>query len=68
MMGKLFKLLKQKDSMDCGPTCLNMVASHYGKRYNIKFLRKNTQIGKDGVNLLGIAQASEKIGQVKTLQ
>lgn len=48
--------------MDCGPTCLYMVASHYGKKHNINFLRENTEIGKDGVNLLGIAQAAEKIG------
>ncbi len=54
--------------MDCGPTCLSMVASHYGRKKEINSLGGSTQIGKDGVNLLGIAQAAKKIGQVKTLQ
>ncbi len=48
--------------MDCGPTCLRMVAKHYRKSIAIEKLRKATQIGKDGVSILGIAQAAESIG------
>ena len=48
--------------MDCGPTCLRMVAKHYGVSYGIQTLRQWSEIGKDGVNLLGIAQAAEQIG------
>lgn len=48
--------------MDCGPTCLRMVAKHYGRSYTVQSLRDKAQIGKDGVSLLGIAEAAEAIG------
>ena len=48
--------------MDCGPTCLRMVAKFYGRNYSPQTLREKTQIGKDGVSLLGIAEAAELIG------
>lgn len=48
--------------MDCGPTCLRMVAKHYGRSYTAQSLREKAQIGKDGVSLLGIAEAAEAIG------
>ena len=48
--------------MDCGPTCLRMVAKHYGKNISLQTLREKAQIGKEGVNLLGISQAAEAIG------
>ena len=57
-----FKVYKQQDSMDCGPTCLRMVAKHYGKSLNIETLRLNAQISNEGVSLLGIAEAAEKVG------
>jgi ATP-binding cassette subfamily B protein len=57
-----FPFFKQHDSMDCGPTCLRMVAKHYGKSIAINFLQQQTQISKEGVSLLGIAEAAEKIG------
>jgi ATP-binding cassette, subfamily B, bacterial len=53
---------KQQYAMDCGPTCLRMVAKHYKKSLNIETIRQHCQIGKDGVNLLGIANAAEAIG------
>ncbi len=59
---KKFPHYKQLDSMDCGPTCLRMVAKYYGSEYSTAQLRELCEIGKDGVNLLGIAQAAERIG------
>jgi ATP-binding cassette subfamily B protein len=44
---------QQHDAMDCGPTCLRMVAKHYGRGLSIQKLREATQIGKEGVSLLG---------------
>jgi ATP-binding cassette, subfamily B, bacterial len=52
----------QLDSADCGPTCLRMVAKHYDREYNAQTLWEYAEIGKDGVNLLGISEAAEKIG------
>ncbi len=48
--------------MDCGPTCLRMIAKHYGKSYSLDFLRQNAHITREGVSLLGISEAAEKIG------
>lgn len=48
--------------MDCGPTCLRMAAKHYGRNISLQSLREKTQIGKGGVNLLGIGEAAESIG------
>jgi ATP-binding cassette subfamily B protein len=57
-----FTHYQQHDQMDCGPTCLRMVAKHYGRHFTAQSLRKRAQLGKDGVSLLGIAEASESIG------
>jgi ATP-binding cassette subfamily B protein len=43
-----------------------MVAKHYGRGLSIQKLREATQIGKEGVSLLGISEAAESIG-FKTL-
>lgn len=55
--------------MDCGPTCLYMISRYYGRVFAIEHLRRLTEIGKEGVNLLGISDAAEKIGlQTTALQ
>lgn len=54
--------IPQHDQMDCGPTCLAMVASKYGKRYPLDYLRKNSFLSREGVSLLGISEAAEKLG------
>jgi ATP-binding cassette, subfamily B, bacterial len=58
----LFIIYSQLDAMDCGPTCLRMVAKHYGRTLSAQELREAAEIGKEGVNMLGIAQAAEKVG------
>ncbi len=57
-----FIFLHQRNQMDCGPTCLAMICRYYGKNFNIQSLRDKTEIGKEGVNLLGISNAAENIG------
>jgi ATP-binding cassette, subfamily B, bacterial len=57
-----FPFYKQLDAMDCGPTCLRMVAKHYGKNYSTSFLREQCFITREGVSLLGISEAAERIG------
>ncbi|HEV7586847.1 MAG TPA: peptidase domain-containing ABC transporter [Longimicrobium sp.] len=59
---KPFPAYRQHDAMDCGPTCLRMVAKHYGRRYSLQFLRDRSYIDRQGVSLLGIAYAAESIG------
>jgi ATP-binding cassette, subfamily B, bacterial len=59
---KHFHFTPQRDSMDCGPTCLHLVAKYYGKHFPVQLLRERSQIGKEGVNMLGISEAAESIG------
>lgn len=59
---KRFPYTRQPDAMDCGPACLKMVAEHYGRHYSLDTLREETFIGREGVSLLGISRAAEKIG------
>ena len=50
------------DAMDCGPTCLKMVAEHYGKLISLNVLRERSHILRDGVSLSGLSEAAESIG------
>lgn len=55
--------------MDCGPACLKMIVEFYGRNIPIQRLREKCEIGKAGVNLLGIANAAELLGfQTKSLK
>jgi ATP-binding cassette subfamily B protein len=65
-MKKNFSHLLQPDAMDCGATCLAMIAKHYGKNYTIQRLRDMCYATRAGVSLLGMSDAAEKIG-FKTL-
>ena len=48
--------------MDCGPTCLRMVAKFYGRSVSLDYLRNKSEYGKQGVSMLGLADAAESIG------
>jgi ATP-binding cassette subfamily B protein len=57
---------QQRDAIDCGPSCLKMIATFYGQNYDIDFLRENCYLNRDGVNLLSVGRTAERIG-FKTL-
>lgn len=59
---KKFPNYKQADFKDCGPTCLKIVAKHYGKTIKIQELRDNSETTREGSNLLFLSDAAEKIG------
>lgn len=59
---KPFDFVYQHDAMDCGPTCLVMVARHYGKKYYIRQVRDECFLGKDGASLLGIEEGAIHMG------
>lgn len=61
-MIKSFPHYLQLDTMDCGPTCLRMIAKHYGKHYSLETLRQQSFITREGVSMLGISDAAEYIG------
>ena len=61
-----FPIYKQRAEMDCGPTCLRMIAEHYGKTYAPEKLNQLTRITREGTSLLRLRKAAEKMG-FKTL-
>lgn len=62
MLKNNFPLYRQLDAMDCGPTCLRMVAKHYGRAVSLDYFRNKSEYGKEGVSMLGLADAAESIG------
>ena len=52
----------QADSKDSGPTCLKIIAKHYGKTINIQYLRDYSETTRSGSNLMLLSDAAEKIG------
>jgi ATP-binding cassette subfamily B protein len=62
IFSKSFPNVRQLGAMDCGPTCIKMIAKHYGRDFSVSFLREKCFITKLGVNLLGISEAAETIG------
>ena len=61
-MRKTFPYYSQLDAMDCGPSCLRMIAQYYGRKYSLQTLRERCYITRMGVSMLGISDAAESIG------
>lgn len=61
MLSPSFQFFKQRDSMDCGPTCLKMIAQHYGKSFSLPYLRELCYIDRAGVSAAGIINAATTI-------
>lgn len=61
-MRKTFPHYSQLDAMDCGPSCLRMIAQYYGRKYSLQTLRERCYITRMGVSMLGISDAAESIG------
>ncbi|MEL7064927.1 MAG: cysteine peptidase family C39 domain-containing protein, partial [Bacteroidota bacterium] len=61
-MWNKFPFVYQKDQMDCGPACLQMVSEYHGKSTQLEYLRKQSYITREGVSLKGLIHAAEKIG------
>ena len=61
-MRKKIKFTRQFDQMDCGPSCVRMVASAYGKDYSLSYLRALSHLTREGVSISGIRDAMLHIG------
>ncbi|HEU4452706.1 MAG TPA: peptidase domain-containing ABC transporter [Longimicrobium sp.] len=57
-----FPAYRQMDAMDCGPTCVRMIARHHGKTYSLRALRERMFQDRQGVSLLNIAYVAESLG------
>ena len=59
---KPFPTYRQTESKDCGPTCIRIIAKHYGKLYNIQQIRELSETTREGSSLLGLSEAVEQLG------
>ena len=57
-----FSTYLQHDSMQCGITCLQMICKYYGKEYSLESLSRYCFATTEGVSLLGISEAANKLG------
>lgn len=57
-----FPYYRQHDAMDCGTTCLRMIARYYGKAFSDKQLQQLCPASREGVSLLGISDTAQEIG------
>lgn len=57
-----FPFFQQPDHMDCGATCLRMVAKHHDRADSLEKLRALSETTRSGSNLQNIATAAEAIG------
>ncbi len=65
-MAKKFPFFQQLDQMDCGATCLRMIAQYYGRSYSLQAMREKCYVDREGVSMLGISEGAESIG-IRTL-
>ncbi|RST27565.1 hypothetical protein EIZ46_04440 [Chryseobacterium lacus] len=59
---KSFPFYKQPDAKDCGPTCLRIIARHYGKAIPLQEIRNLSETTREGSSLLGLSDAAENLG------
>lgn len=57
-----FKFVRQQDSMECGVACLKMICQYYGNYTDMKTLNEVCCPTTEGVSLLGINHAAQKLG------
>ncbi len=57
-----FPVYRQLDQMDCGPSCIKMLAEFFGKKYDLEYLRQISFLQRDGASLDGLANAIGKLG------
>jgi ATP-binding cassette, subfamily B, bacterial len=52
----------QPDTLDCGPVCLENIALFYGKQIPLATIREMTYQNREGVSLIALSDAAEKMG------
>lgn len=57
-----YPFIMQQSQMDCGITCIAMVALFYGKRIDINELRERAGVSAEGTSMLALAETCESIG------
>ena len=54
--------VKQRDITDCGAACIASIAAHYNLQIPVSRIRQYAGTDKRGTNVLGLIEASERLG------
>ncbi len=57
-----FPFYRQTEAKDCGPTCVKIIAKHYGRQISTEQIRSLSETTREGSSLLGLSEAVEKMG------
>ena len=57
-----FPLILQRDAIQCGVSCLQMICKYYGQSYSFEEFEKICFPTVEGISLLGIKDAAETVG------
>jgi len=57
-----FKFYNQVTSTDCGAACIAMIASYFGKKYELRQIKTLFEFTRAGITMQDIADNSEKLG------
>lgn len=59
---KRIPLYRQLDSNDCGPTCLQMIAAYYGKRYSLDTVKQFCEMTRIGISMRDVVNCARRLG------
>lgn len=57
-----FPFYRQLDAVDCGPTCIKMVAAHYGRVFKVQSIKQDCNITRLGVTPGDLIDGCKGIG------
>jgi ATP-binding cassette subfamily B protein len=66
MLRKNFPFYEQPDTMDCGATCIRIIAKYYGRSISLSKLRILSETTTEGASIRTLSNTAERIG-FKTL-
>ncbi|PLK46108.1 peptidase domain-containing ABC transporter [Emticicia sp. TH156] len=55
------RFTRQLESLDCGPTCLKMIAGYHGRDISLDYLRRVCKTAKLGTSLKGMSEGARMI-------
>lgn len=59
---KKFPIILQRDAIQCGISCLQMICLYYGKTFSFEEMEKICEPTIEGISLLGVKDAATSIG------
>lgn len=57
-----FPLVRQRDAMDCGISCISSICNFYGRNVSLETLAERTGISSNGISLLAVSKIANDLG------